>query len=259
MKKDTYKIQRNVKILIMVIVLLVCTLTVSIVAAKYITEKSSEGSVRASEFYFTSDFLDGKNHTLVPGSTSITFTLGNHGDDLRYSEVDINYTVTVTPEDSGAKVDVNGTGKNEGTLKKDEISDASVKISALQPGKKYIVTATGKGGYEKTLTTTIVVPDQTSKLYYHIDNSAGDYTLLTVWNEGDEAGTVNITYTGIPDNTNPNMTDWQSNGTDKETMEVQINPHESKTFRFFYGEKAVTIHNVTDKATDKDIEPKQPN
>ena len=52
MKKDTYKIQRNVKILIMVIVLLVCTLTVSIVAAKYITEKSSDGSIRASEFYF---------------------------------------------------------------------------------------------------------------------------------------------------------------------------------------------------------------
>lgn len=144
MKKDTYKIQRNVKILIMVIVLLVCTLTVSIVAAKYITEKSSDGSIRASEFYFTSDFLDGKTHTLVPGSTSITFTLGNHGDDLRYSEVDINYTVTITPEATAATV-TNGTG----ILKKDKISDASVTISDLKPGNTYTVTAVGKGGYEK--------------------------------------------------------------------------------------------------------------
>ena len=137
---------KNVKILIMVIVLLVCTLTVSIVAAKYITEKSSEGSVRASEFYFTSDFLDGKTHTLVPGSTSVTFTLGNHGDDLRYSEVGINYTVTVDPR---ATIDVNGTRKNEGTLEKDQISDASVTISDLQPGKTYTVTAAGEGGIKK--------------------------------------------------------------------------------------------------------------
>lgn len=256
MKKDTYKIQRNVKILIMVIVLLVCTLTVSIVAAKYITEKSSEGSVRASEFYFTSDFLDGKTHTLVPGSTSITFTLGNHGDDLRYSEVDINYTVTVTPEETATPA---ATVKNEkGALKKDEISDASVTISNLKPGNTYTVTAVGKGGYEKSLTAIIVVPDQAPKLYYHIDNSAGDYTLLTVWNEGDKEGTVNITYTGIPDNTNPNMTDWKSNGTDKETMEVEINPHESKTFRFFRESAEVNI-SVTDKDTNKSIDEKQPN
>lgn len=251
MKKDTYKIQRNVKILIMVIVLLVCTLTVSIVAAKYITEKSSDGSIRASEFYFTSDFLDGKTHTLVPGSTSITFTLGNHGDDLRYSEVDINYTVTVTPEATAAPAATvtNGTG----TLKKEKISDASVTISELIPGNTYNITAKGEGGYEKTLTAIIVVPDQASKLYYHIDNSAGDYTLLTVWNEGDKEGTVNITYTGIPDNTNPNMTNWETNDGTIGKQET-INPHESKTFRFFRESAGSNI-----SITVTNAEPKQPN
>ena len=250
MKKDTYKIQRNVKILIMVIVLLVCTLTVSIVAAKYITEKSSDGSIRASEFYFTSDFLDGKTHTLVPGSTSITFTLGNHGDDLRYSEVDLNYTVTITPEATAATV-TNGTG----ILKKDKISDASVTISDLKPGNTYTVTAVGKGGYGKKLTANIIIPDQASKIYYHIDNSAGDYTLLTVWNEGDKEGTVNITYTGnaLPDNTNPNMTDWKTDGGNEVKKEVTIAPHESHTFRFF------DITNVTNDIKVTNAEPKQPN
>lgn len=148
MKKDIYsglqkeksnKTQRNVKILIMAVVLLVCTLTISIVAAKYIAEKSSDGSVRANNFYFTSNLLDGKKHTLAPGSTSITFTLGNHEDDLRYSEMDIKYEVTVN---NGATVKA-GTGM--GKLAKNDINDAKVTIQNLKPGT-YTVTAVGEGG-----------------------------------------------------------------------------------------------------------------
>lgn len=206
------------------VVLSLCVLMIGMLVAKYRDEKSSDGIVRAYNFYFTSNLLDGKKHTLAPGSTSVKFMLGNHEDDLRYSEVDIKYTVEVDKE--GATV----TKNQAGILKKDDIQDAEVTIEFSQPGT-YTVTAVGEGGYSKTLTATIVVPEKEAQLYYDKDTSAGEYMLLTVWNEGDKNGEVTIRYNaGIPDNTNPNMTDWK---TEDGSQTVTIEPHESKVFRFF--------------------------
>ncbi len=212
-------------------VLAVCLVLLVILAGaaigRYQHQFQSEGSVRAKEFYFTSDFLDGGTHTLAPGSTEVTFMLGNHADDLRCSEVDIDYEVTVS---SGAVVT-----PDAGTLHMGGVADAEITVSNLQAGT-YTVTAVGTGGYSQTLTATIVVPPKTARLYQHQDNVPGEYMLLTVWNEGDEPGTVTIAYTGIPDNTNPNMTDWGLNG----TRTVQIEPRASKVFRFFGGTVTVT-------------------
>lgn len=194
---------------------------IGMLVAKYLNKKTSDGLVKAKDFYFTSNLLNGKEHTLAIDSTSFTFTLGNHEDDLRYSEVDISYEVTV---DNGATVTSGGSG----TLAKDVISDAEVTVSNLQPGT-YHIKAVGTGGYSKTLTATIVVPEKETKLYYHVDGSAGEYTLLTVWNEGDKEGSVTVEYTGIPDNTNLDMASWRTN----ENHTVTVKPHESKQFRFF--------------------------
>ncbi len=227
--KKKLKINRK-KVIIstIAVVLSLCALMVGMLVAKYFNEKTSDGLVKAYNFYFTSNLLDGKEHTLAPGSTEITFTLGNHEDDLRYSEVEITYEVTVN---NGATVkDNTGTG----TLASGSVKDAEITISDLQPGKTYTVTAIGKGGYSKTLTATIVVPENAVQLYYQKDASADEYTLLTVWNEGDKAGDVTIKYTGSPDNTNPNMTAWiKSESNTQKSETVTIEPHESKVFRFF--------------------------
>ncbi len=214
--------------------LVLLVVLVSTAVGRYQHELSSEGSVRAKEFYFTSDFLDGKTHTLAPGSTRLSFTLGNHADELRFSEVDVAYDVTVTPAD-GVTVE-----NSRGTLTKNARSDSTVTIKGLQPGNTYTVTATGTGGYSKTLTATINVLPGGGKLYYHLET--GEYTLLTVWNEGNEDGTVTITYTGIPDNTNPNMRDWLTNA----ARTVQIKAHESRVFRFFDA-AAVTVTDAIKK------------
>lgn len=232
-KKNIKTTRKKVIISTIAVVLSLCVLAIGMFAAKYINEESSDGLVVAQNFYFTSNFLDGKEHTLASDSTSVTFTLGNHEDDLRYSEVDIEYEVTV---DNGATIE-----KDTGTLASGSINDAEVTISGLQPGKTYKVEAVGKGGYTKTLTATIVVPEKKAQLYYHEDKSSAEYILLTVWNEGDEKGEVTITYTGIPDNTNPNMNDWKKSDNDTEVKQtVTIEPHESKVFRFF-GETKITV------------------
>ncbi len=218
------------------LVLLVALIGAAI--ARYQRAFRSEGSVRAQEFYFTSDFLDGGTHTLAPGSTSVTFTLGNHADELRFSEMDITYEVTVN---NGATVE-----QPNGTLAKNTKADAAITISNLQAGT-YTVTAVGTGGYSKTLTATIVVPAETAQLYQHQDSVPGEYLLLTVWNEGDKPGTVTVTYTGIPDNTNPNMTDWRTNSTQTVTLE----PHTSKVFRFFGG--TVTVKDAESNEVETKI------
>ncbi len=220
--------RKKVIISTIAVVLSLCVLMVGMLAAKYLNERSSDGLVKAKNFYFTSSLLDGEEHKLASGSTSFTFTLGNHEDDLRYSEVDIFYEVTV---DNGAEITSGGSG----TLASGSIQDKEVTVSNLQPGT-YTVTAVGKGGYSKTLTATIVVPEMETKIYYHIDDSSSEYTLLTVWNEGDKEGNVTVAYTGIPDNTNSDMTDWRTN----DSHQLTIKPHESKQFRFFSGTVNVT-------------------
>ena len=227
-KKNSKISRKKVIISTVAVVLSLCVLMVGMLVAKYLNKRSSDGLVIAKNFYFTSNLLDGKEHTLAPGSTSVTFTLGNHEDDLRYSEVDIKYTVTVN---NGATV----TKNDIGTLAKGSVKDVEITISNLQTGT-YTVTAVGKGGYSKTLTATIVVPAEKARLYYHIDTSAGEYTLLTVWNQGDKEGDVTIAYTGIPDNTNPDMTAWRTDS----SHDATIAPHESKVFCFFGGTVTVT-------------------
>ncbi len=224
------RLRRNRFLAVGVISLVLLCGLAGLAFARYMRSLHSGVTVRAKEFYFTSNLLDGEPHTLAPGTDSITFTLGNHEDELRYSEVDIKYTVTVE-DDAGIQAAIVDNGN--GTLHNgDKGSDVNVTISGLQPGT-YTVTATGtSGGYTKELKTVIVVPGETTKLYQHLDESEIEYSLLTVWNEGNEDEQVIITYTGIPDNTNPNMTDWY---TDDGGQEVTIGSHESKVFRFFGG------------------------
>ncbi len=221
-------------------ILLLCILPCGIVVAKYfINERTSDGVVTANDFYFTSNFLDGKTHILAPGSTSVTFTLSNHIDDLRYSDVDIKYTVTVT--------DAATITPSTGILANDTVHDAEITVSDLQEGITYTVTAVGEGGYKKTLTATIEVPQKEAELYYYLDSSAGEYTLLTVWNEGNKEGRVTINYTGIPDNTNPDMTNWEESSSSTKTQPVNIEPHSSKVFRFF-GPVTITVTGATEKS-----------
>jgi len=215
---------------------------------RYQKQLSSEASVRAKEFYFVSDFLDGGTHTLAPGSTEVSFTLRNHADELRYSEMEIAYSVTVTGGNGTAATVDPGTG----TLGNTGAEDKTVTVSNLQPGT-YTVTATGNGGYEKTLTATVVVPGTAARLYQHREYVSGEYLLLTVWNEGDTAGTVTVAYKGIPDNTNPNMTDWQTGGETDQNQVETIEPHTSKVYRFFGEQATVSVTDASSTELEKKI------
>lgn len=257
--------KKYVGIAAIVMCLLLFTLLIGAAIGRYQRQLRSEGYVRAKEFYFTSDFLDGGTHTLNPGNDSVIFTLGNHADDLRFSEVDIAYTVTVEP---GTGVQVK---YDTQTLTKDAKSDGTVTISGLQPDTIYTVTATGTGGegsasgYEKTLIATIRVLNPDPAVYKHLDTTNSSYVLLTVWAQG-YTGDVTITPPAganlIPDNTDPVMWRFQTGEEITDSTSFQdASGYSSHTYRFFYdGTPAggVTAGNFTVTYNGGTAETKQP-
>lgn len=201
-------------------------------AAKYMQQTNKEALVKAKEFYFSSDILMPveAEYTYNPGaggSADIAISLRNH-EGLHVSELDVHYSVTVTPldpEEPAVTVEYSGsqtipaTGKDEKT---------TVTLKALQPGKSYRVTAVGENGFQKTLSALIHIAPAVSEMYKNTKNN-GDHLILTVWNEG-LAGTASVTVLSglIPDATDPILE--KIDGT---TFTVTLDKNESRAFRFF--------------------------
>lgn len=180
------------------------TLAVMGIYAKYTTGKKAEGYVSAAEFYFTSDILKETpaTYTLNPGKngeTEISFELRNYADVLRWSDIPIKYSVSVSPADGVTVTPSNG------VISFGDDLFARVTISGLKNGTTYTVTATGDAGYVSTLSAIIVVKPDENNIYYNVAfDHEGHYILLTVWTEK-ITGTVNITFPDglIPDGTDP--------------------------------------------------------
>lgn len=221
--------------ILLLLVLLIAVLAVWQVpglVARYTQEQSSQALLKAKEFYFTSDLLQpgGASYTLNPGTQSISFILRNHADTLRFSEVNVSYTVNVTGNatlDSTSGI-LSGTGNQ---------STKTVTLSGLKSGESYTVTATGTGGYSQTISATFTVAGQGSGVFKHTAESA-EYILLTLWTE-DTSGDVSIT---LPDHLIPDSTDSRLAGIQNfangsysgGTFSAgSLSGFESHTYRFF--------------------------
>lgn len=266
------RISKTTAFLILFCVLLV--LITAGVTARYIQKTDKNDVAVAKEFYFKSDLLDGNTHTIAPtdsdGKGSITITLMNHADELRYSEVDIDYTVSVeeVTDSSGSSgtassnSDASNTGtgtavqagdgnsstttasgvtidKPTGKIENGKVNNYEVKISGLQPGKTYKVTATTNNTYSKTLTGTIKVNPIDSELHASVTDKT-QYIEVNVWSV-DKEHNVTLTYCEglIPDNTDSLMSSAQTattgtlsipNGSDST---ISLGKNESHMFRFF--------------------------
>ena len=214
----------------------------AVVAAKYIDQTKNNDAVTAKEFYFTSDILDGKTHKISADQSNKTakmkVQLMNHPDDLRASEVDIHYTVTVKNQTDKKDVTLNDDNSSNatGTIEKGKCNEQSVTISGLEAGKTYEITATTNNTYEKTLKGTIEVSDTDNKIYQTTKDHE-EYVEVTIWTV-DYSGEIKLEYPQglIPDNTD----DWMStaqNATDTSRTLIldasKIKENTSHTFRFF--------------------------
>lgn len=207
----------------------------AMIVAKYIHETKTTNGATAREFYFTSDLLDGKEHEITAtdeGTASVTFQLGNHEDSLRYSEVDIDYTVNVVQNDSDTEIEDENIANKTGKINKGSVQNAEVTIKNLEPGKTYTVTATTSNTYKKTLTGTIKVKNIDQKVYTSVRDK-NSYIEVTVWTV-DYSGTVKLTYGDIkliPDNTDSMMETAKRGGDTLNFTGWKANT--SHVFRFF--------------------------
>ena len=217
-----------------VLLLLLCAIfsfpVVSRVYAKYLYTAKDQQEIHTNAFYFESDLLveNGKTYTLNPGTQSMTFDLRNYADELRFSDEDIAYTVTLTGTD-GARITV-----TEGELEKAVKSGQEIKLENLVDGGTYTVTATGKAGFEKTLSATFTVLTAPEGLYMYVqDDPDQPFVLLTVWTDN-LIGELTVTPGAnlIPDNTWPGM-DKLKKG---DEITKLLGKYESVTYRFFKGQ-----------------------
>lgn len=233
----------NAAVAVYIIVGIILCALVGNALAKYFQTSSNPSTFKAMDFYFSSELLDEGVHTLSPGVTEMEFTLRNYADELRVSEVDVKITGVTISGTAGAEVLYN----TENTLEAYHLEQLAVKITGLVPGGEYNITATatggsenGTGGYVKTITGTIKVPPEESKLYKYFQNY-GSYVLLTVWSQGYQGDVkIDIPEGVIPDNTDKIMEDAVTGGTVIDDETFKYNKYSSHVYRFFVTGGSVT-------------------
>jgi len=172
--------------------------------AKYYTEGKFDAVFDAKSFYFESDLLKhpdtaGKypSYKLQKGKYSVSFGLNNYADTLRVSEVDINYTVTVTKKGESTPI----IPEIYGTVLISEKSDL-ITVTVTDPGT-YLIEAKATSPYLDTLKAEITVTAANTEIEHKVNDEVGSPTLYLVVTTNAYSGSVDIEWpTGVyPDKT----------------------------------------------------------
>lgn len=203
--------------------------------AKYIQSTGGKILMKAPEFYFTSNYLTAEgdaSYMLNSGTTEVEFTLSNMADELRFSDVEIGYNITLAKSVADAAGELSSYG---GTFAGDSGKTAAVVLKNLVPGVTYTVTATGNAGYSQTLSGSFTVADKDQNVYKNVMTSPDGYLLLTVWTHN-VAGTMNVSFPAglVPDNTNADMGSvFNIDGSTDSSFASTFEKYSSQTYRFF--------------------------
>lgn len=217
--------------------------------AKYFQMSTNPSTFKAMDFYFTSELLDEETHMLSPGSTSISFSLRNYADALRISEVEVGIIEVLITGHGDPVITYDAA---QSTLGASIPNELNVTVSGLVPGNTYVITATatggrlnGVGGYEQTISGTIIVPETENALYTYFQNQ-GSYVLLTVWSAGYRGNvTIDIPDGVIPDNTDAVMAAAMTGGEFEDATTFTDKAYASHTYRFFVTGEPVTANSFT--------------
>lgn len=187
------RVARRVLLSVLALVLAVTSVTVGVTLARYAKEDKTPGSVSAEEFYFTSDLLGDTNESDSltrnikihgGGEMDLLFTVQNYFDELRITETDILYTVTVettaTVQTDGYTLycGENATGNSyTGTLAKGVKSNDSFKLhlkeKAYANGDKITVKIKSTEPYTKELVLEFELYTYSHDVMYYIEDKPG--------------------------------------------------------------------------------------
>ena len=207
--------------------------------AKYIKEKNAELVYEAKSFYFESDLLSNNTKALAytydVGNDEITINLNNNIDDLRYSDVDIKYTVSIKDAQGNQVKDKNGDILEDitGKLSNNSIDSKKITFENL-PAGKYIVVAKATEPYEKTLQASFVLKARNDAVEYTVSDSVNSPVLQLTVKTTDYKGNVKITWPAniVPDNTDSKFASVNS-GYSGGNIIIPFETNSEYTFQFF--------------------------
>lgn len=223
----------------MILLIIIPVLFIGGTVAKYIQEKNVELVYQAKSFYFESDLLsDNTNpqaYTYERGRDDISINLSNNIDELRYSEVDIEYVVTITDRYGNQILDKEGNVVTEkaGILSNKNIDKQEISFTNL-PSGIYLVTAEVISPYEKTLQASFVLTENDENIIYQVNDSVNSPVLQLTVRTQDYSGNIKISWPEgvVPDSTNPKFLNIDTGYEQGSTM-VQFEANSEYVFQFF--------------------------
>ena len=194
--------------------------------AKYFVSKDQKISAEAKSFYFESDLLAVStnaipHYTLQAGVDDLTFSLMNYPDELRGSEVDISYTISLTKD--GTEVQAQTGTINAGR------NSVPIQFQNLSAGT-YTVIANATNPYTQTLKGRFTVVNTNYELSCNVSDAVGSPNLKVTVTTTDYAGNIVISWPEgvLPDNTDPLMQNASG-----QSCTVEVNAQSEYTFQFF--------------------------
>ncbi len=235
-------------ILIFLIPVIIAGLTFSQYAKK--TEDNLE--YVAGNFYFESDVLsdnvDVNTYTYQNGIDKISIMLKNNADELRYSEVKVNYIAKITDTSGNEVIDKNGNKIEQisGTLGNTSIQSNKVEFVNL-PNGNYIVIAKSISPYERTLKANFIITNNNEEITYKVSDAVNSPVLQMTILTKDYNGNIKITWPEgvVPDNTNKDFEDVNANYTASSKI-INYKANSEYTIQFFKND-------LTRKYTDSDF------
>ncbi len=182
-------------------------------------------------FYFESDLLALSQPSYSIGTTEIHLNIMNYADELRVSDVGIDYTVTLTERGEDEPIETQTVPKSD--------MPASTKtklhhtFTGLEYGKTYIVTASATYPYTKTLSAAFTVYDEQNSASYRVytDTEYGDNIVYLEVKTNDVKNAINVYWQNgyVPDNSYVPMV--QAAGT--VATDVELGAYGTHVIRFF--------------------------
>lgn len=195
--RNSEKIKSFLFIIAIILVTIVITIIVQNAFAKFKSNNVTQTQVyEAKSFYLESDLLKEENsetYTLKKGEDAITIKLKNNVDNLRYSDVEINYVVKITTMDGKAVVDKSGNivDNKTGILSNNEIEEQEIKFINLPEGN-YKVVAESVLPYVKKLQANFSVVNSNKNISYVVNDSKGSPVMRLTVKSNDYTGNIKI-------------------------------------------------------------------
>lgn len=235
------------KILVAIISMLTVTLAISL--AKYTNVIESIYSLRSSNFYFTSDYLEETSVTYQIYTSSVDVLLYNY-DKSNINNV-TNKTITYDTnikyyDSSDTLIDEDNTVDNNTWIDNTYGKESSFNIPAVTNASYAIITVVSTSPYSKTLTARFDFNDDEYPPVYSVLELRNGFTVEIM------TGVNNLSNISIswpedcgPDNTNPLASSWTT-GAYQGTL-PELNALTSYSLNFYCNLETTVVNEVTEE------------